>query len=143
VAHRGRGTQKNRANKKIIKPLFFGAGKPRTFGGAPLDVARAIQILFTYGNQGPQTSKGRKAGRPKGAKTMTVFFPALLEISIERKKTGVEFLSTAGATAYHISCNDCGARWMAIFQGISPAHHSYESRFYFWVEVWHLFRLVL
>lgn len=42
-------------------------------------------------NQGPQTSKGRKAGRPKGAKTMTVFFLAPLEISIERKKTGVAF----------------------------------------------------
>ena len=54
-------------------------------------MARAIQILFTYGNKGPQTSKGRKAGRPKGAKTMTVFFPALFLFSNERKKTGVAF----------------------------------------------------
>lgn len=28
--------------KKSLNPCFFGAGKPRTYGGAPLDVARAL-----------------------------------------------------------------------------------------------------
>lgn len=78
-----------------------------------------LQTLFTLSNKGPQTSKGRKAGRPKGAKTMTVFFPALFAFSIERKKTGVRFCRPRAQLPTIFPDKDCSRRLMAIMQGVS------------------------